>query len=273
MSAEIQIHACGVHTVVASRSRGTWWRAVLGGRLVMVCAVLAAGLSVVGVSSAFAGSPWWKLTSGLRPSSVQPGSALDEVQTLTISATGGDFTLERDNGNGHQGGFTEISTLKFDASNEEVQAALEAAFGAGNVRVASGPGGASPYTITFTGELADQPIDLLRASGGAKVVETTHGRADGEIYVTALNVGDASFDGGVAPLRVTDVLPSGLRAVGISGHESDLGDENAKGGIVLGCTRAPLACTFEGVMALFISRSKCVSTWSRKARSRGKITP
>src|SRR5580692_713299 len=58
-------------------------RSILCGLFVLVLVVLG------NASSAFALAPWWHVTSGSRPASVQPGSAKDEVQEITVSATGG----------------------------------------------------------------------------------------------------------------------------------------------------------------------------------------
>ncbi len=44
-----------------------------------------------GTGSAFAGEPWWHLTSGERPTDLHAGGeARDEVQEMTVSATEGD---------------------------------------------------------------------------------------------------------------------------------------------------------------------------------------
>jgi hypothetical protein len=80
----------------------------------------------------------------------------NEEQSLTIEATGGSFAL---------GYFDTGLTprLDFNASASSVQAALQALpeFGPGNVSVTGGPGGASPYVITFTGALANKDIRQL----------------------------------------------------------------------------------------------------------------
>ncbi len=94
-----------------------------------------------------------------------PAAITNEQQTLTISATGGTYTLS------FEGQST--GTMSFDASAEEIQTALEglSPIGAGNVEV-------SGRTITFQGVLAgiDVPeltADTLLLTGGSLKVETT----------------------------------------------------------------------------------------------------
>jgi hypothetical protein len=84
--------------------------------------------------------------------------ARNEVQALTVRATGGTFQL-------YFGG-TPTDPIAYDASAATLQAALEAnpAIGAGNVSVSGGPGNATgdnPYTIAFQGSLAGQDLGLF----------------------------------------------------------------------------------------------------------------
>jgi hypothetical protein len=87
-----------------------------------------------------------------------PVAALDgvnEVQSLTVTATGGSFTL------GFQG--ESSGAIPFDGSAGEVQAALEAipALGVGQVAVSGEAGG--PFSIEFTGSRAGQDVPELSA--------------------------------------------------------------------------------------------------------------
>ena len=81
----------------------------------------------------------------------------NEVETLTIDATGGTFTLDLD------GQVT--SAIAFDATAAAVDSALEAlpVLGAGDVTVTGAAGG--PYTITFTGAFAKTDVDELVGDG------------------------------------------------------------------------------------------------------------
>jgi hypothetical protein len=79
------------------------------------------------------------------------GPGTDEVQTVTVAATAGTFTLAV--------GASTTASLPFDATAAELQAQLEslAPVGAGNVTVTGGPGdptGSNPYRVTFVGALA-----------------------------------------------------------------------------------------------------------------------
>ncbi|HET9199002.1 MAG TPA: fibronectin type III domain-containing protein [Solirubrobacterales bacterium] len=90
--------------------------------------------------------------------------ARNEVQVLTVRATGGTFQLNYDGG--------QTGPLAHDASAATVEAAIEAlpAVGAGNVSVSGGPGdagGDNPYTVAFQGTLAGADLGQIsvEASG------------------------------------------------------------------------------------------------------------
>ena len=88
--------------------------------------------------------------------------------------------------------------------------------------------------VTFKGPFGYQPVALMGASGSAqaRVSELTRGRADGEIAVTAENLGDASVDGEAVPVTLTDMLPPGLEAVGYLG-----GRTRSRSGVQSRCGR------------------------------------
>lgn len=114
----------------------------------------------------------------------------DEVQSVTVDATGGTFTLTFD-------GQT-TTALDFDITAEDLEAALEALsnIGAGDVSVTGGPGddgGTVPYVVTFGGTLADTNVAqmtsdaaLLTGGAGTAVVATT--TAGGAAIAPALTV-------------------------------------------------------------------------------------
>lgn len=86
----------------------------------------------------------------------------DEVQEMTVRATGGTYQLY------FEGNSTE--PIAYDASAATVQSALEGlgAVGAGNVSVSGGPGdatGDNPYTIAFQGSLAATAVGQMFAFG------------------------------------------------------------------------------------------------------------
>jgi hypothetical protein len=94
----------------------------------------------------------------------------DEVEAITVNATGGTFTVSY--------GAETTAPINYNASAKEVQEALEALPALkGNVKVTGGPGGeggGTPYTLTFEGALAEQaitPVTTNRSAltGGAKL--------------------------------------------------------------------------------------------------------
>jgi hypothetical protein len=192
-----------------------------------VCVVLVGVFA--GVSPALAGSAWWHLGSGERPAYLHHGAARNEVQELTISATGGEYVLERVEA-GHEG----FTVVPFAATHEELQGLLEGMYGAGNVKVSGGPGdelGSHPYVIEFTNEMEGRAVQLIVAksnflglvmlTGGreeASVREVTVGKPDGQIVVTAANLGDVGANGEAVPIQVADKLPAGLKGVSIEGR-------------------------------------------------------
>ncbi len=59
-------------------------------RATMIMALLLSFLAVsVSSASAEAGSPWWHVSVGERPTNLQAGVGRDEVQEVTVNATGG----------------------------------------------------------------------------------------------------------------------------------------------------------------------------------------
>src|SRR5580693_7074588 len=73
--------------------------------------------------------PWWHLTIGAAPAVLRQGQAKNEVQEVTVSATGGKYNLS--------GSYPISASHEFawNASDSELQAGLEEMFGAGNVEV------------------------------------------------------------------------------------------------------------------------------------------
>lgn len=103
------------------------------------------------------------------------GVDVDEVQTVTIDATGGTFKLTH---NGNQ-----TAALDWDCTAGELETALEALASLTAVTVTGGPGATAPLVVTFTGADGgiDQGILLVTdnsLTGGAStvdVVETVAG--------------------------------------------------------------------------------------------------
>jgi hypothetical protein len=186
---------------------------------------------VVGVSGALGAvaSGWFRVASVSRPGNLGGGG--DEVQRVAVSGTGGEFVLV------DPATFTP-AFFKWDASAGEVQAGLEGLYGAGNVEVSGGPGdeeATKPYVVTFTGGLADRPVQPMLAEASefflscegatgancthqAMLTETAKGQADGFIVATAVNVGETAIDGTASPVDLVDVLPAGLEVLSAEGN-------------------------------------------------------
>jgi hypothetical protein len=236
-------------------------------------------MAFAGVSPAFGLSPWWHLSSGSRPTSIQPGSAKDEVQEITVSATGGLMIL-----------FVKGNpvVLSPSATHQEMQEAFEGVYGKGNVVVTGGPGdetGSKPYVVTFTGELADQPVELigtnrevfvfLSCAGAtgpdcrkeASVTEKTKGQADGKIVVTLTNLGDANANGEVNPVNIMDTLPAGLKATAIEGValKGTGAGGNDEGPVQ--CALSSLTCTFYGFLLPYDEIEMTISVLAEGASS------
>jgi hypothetical protein len=211
---------------------------VVGFRKCLVIGLAVAGMLLLAAAPAsLAQSGWWHLTSGTRPGYIEPGVAHDEVQEL-VTAPGtilGTPTtaFELYVGNEEVGFFASEPMAKElgvpVASASSIQQALEGFYGKGNVSVTGGsPGGApgsiTPLVITSVGKSSYQPVEKLTAydvtgEGGATVTVTAAGKPDGEVYVTAENVGNATIDAGATPVQILDRLPHGVKAVAMLGTE------------------------------------------------------
>jgi hypothetical protein len=241
-------------------------RAAIALAAVLTCALTASlAASLVAAPAAFAESPWWHLTSGTRPAYLYAGAGkagVDEQQAVTVKATGGRFVLanmtkqEVEEGKYFCVNGTEetpkFAEYEYNASASEVQAGLEqvCGYGAGSVEVSGGPGdagGTSPYSITFKGPLAERQVPLVNTEIGGEptplegTVEATISRdarpasPDGEIYVTAENLGDADVEGGKATVQLRDVLPKGLKATEVAGTKPFSGGDFQ--------ARSPIPCS------------------------------
>jgi hypothetical protein len=152
------------------------------------------------------------------------------------------------------------SEQPFNATPAEVQEGLEhvCGYGPGNVEVT---GSVGEYEITFKGALAEQPVRLINTEilgeptnidGEIKAEELTAGHAkspDGEISVNVENLGDAVADGSKAPLRIKDVLPPNLHAVGIVAARPIPGVVSLNTSLEVPCKLETLSCEMTGARA------------------------
>ena len=243
----------------------------------VLAVVIAVALAALCAASASASEPWWGLNVGAQPTNVRSGLATDEVQHLTISATGGDVALLEPNSLTEFGyelrTFEElrVAVVPYNATAGQMQAALETIYPSKQVRVPEVrvegetrtyvvvfPG--QPYVLAFpgqpgaavfaSGELApvfDPKAEALScagatgsncaASAAATVVST--GRADGQIVLSAENRGDEWTSG---EITIADKLPKGLEAVEIEGISGEGTGGFNRGAVT--CSLKSLSCKY-----------------------------
>jgi hypothetical protein len=222
--------------------------------------VVVAGLLTgsAGVAPARAESPWWHLGSASRPTYLKGGLAENDVQELTVKATGGEFAVYNGAALEMEGQFNEkgepnFAVFSFDAEAKALEEGLRAIYRSDTVKVSGGPGGVAPYKIVFPGQYVP-PVGangvLPVAMGGKELVgevnvtEVSRGRPDGEIVVTAVNLGDTNANPAAGPIAIADKLPAGLEAVGVEGFV----DEKVvnQRSYPLECSVRSLSCVFTG---------------------------
>jgi hypothetical protein len=217
-------------------------------RLLALAALAAIALYLIlSAAEARAESVWWRLTSGTRPATIAPGHATNEIRRLSVTASAGTYRLEepvlvnRDVVELHitpKAGESFIQ-LPFNAGAGEVRAGLEQLYGSANVKVIeSAP---KSFQITFKAARADQPVEL-KAAGEASLSTEVRGRADGEIYLTAENLGNQSVSGQNIPIHLKDTLPGGYKAVAIAATKPSIQGEVLRR-VPLGCDLQTLSCT------------------------------
>jgi hypothetical protein len=143
-----------------------------------------------------------------------PLTAVNEVQSVTVAATGGHFRLSF---KGEQSG-----EIPFNATAAEVQAALEGVpgLGAGQVAVTGEPGG--PWSVEFTGAHAGEDVPQLGANPGS--LEGPEPTA----AVATTTPGFSLFDDRAASAAVAGLLPSTLyhyRVVATNGSQTNNGPD------------------------------------------------
>ena len=230
-----------------------------------ILGVVATGALVVlvGVGSAYAGSPWWHLSSASQPTYLQPGQAKDEMQQVTVNASTGPYMLV-DEGVGFRLEGAQLSVrLEVGEEPKKVQEALEGMYGKGGVEVTGGPGpeATNPYEVyevKFVGALtyryvypmASVAYNLVGARKEVAVKEVAKGRPDGVIVVSAVNLGDASVNPETQPVTLTDKLTAGLTAVAIEATVDESISAYGDASHPLECALGSLSCTFTGKSSL-----------------------
>jgi hypothetical protein len=231
------------------------WGLFKNGVLGVIAACVLVG--VFGAAPACAASAWWHLASTSRPTYIQSGQAKDEVWQLTVDAVEGRYAIENSE--------KVTKALRANESPERVQKVLEEMYGlvSGEVEVRGGPGPVlgveyGAYEIRFVGGLADQRVAPFKVTsngslkyheeeepptGTAVVTELTKGRPDGDILLTATNLGDEFAYPATAQIVLTDKLPAGLEAIGVEGTADEGLDKTTS---QLACDVGSVTCAFTG---------------------------
>jgi hypothetical protein len=266
----------------SGRTQGGGVAALLARLRTLRCAAFmlsAAAVLVLGAaeaSPAAAASPWWHLETSSRPTYINPnagtpaipggpevqeihivtegfegegGQIFPQQADLTVKVAGvsvGEFATEQV---ANENGITLLS-----AAN--LRTALEAPYGANKVEVEQTAEGATiAFLITApsgkvitAGGIVGQASTSVLQPGTPETPEVP----DGEIYVTAEDVGNANVIANLTPVTLKDVLPPHLVAVGIGATEPEAqGNFNGRKPIV--CNEANLSCEFKGELAAFDS--------------------
>ncbi len=121
-------------------------------------------------------------------------NAVDEIQSVTVTATGGVFTLAF-NGEGS-------GEIPFNATAGEVEAALDGipGLGAGQVAVSGEAGG--PWSVQFTGARAGRNVPQLTVNAGGLA-----GPEPGAVVATT-TAGFSLFDDRAAAATIKELQPS-----------------------------------------------------------------
>ena len=246
---------------------------VVGG---VIAGVLLLGLVGGGVGVAFGAGcagcvPWWRVEVGARPSYLDPGSGRVEVQEIVTSEViQFRFRVEGEPLVGEAGEFfggyafdTYFSTeplasvegtVPLTAGNLQKGLEEKDEYGPGGVTVeetavgANGKpleNGAKRFLVSATSAGHAKKLQVVETEDGsaeAKVVR--EGRADGELFVAASNVGDADADGESAPVVIKDRLPAGVRPIE---YEAVSGASGAGTGETAGSGRGRVICELGSV--------------------------
>jgi hypothetical protein len=267
-------------------------------RIFMTAVVSLVFFSLLGtVASAEVPSPWFHLASVSRPGLLQAGAGVSEVQDLTVipgerftkgepesfvlsSASAGEVQEMKEGTRSYE----KLVFVKVGVEPGAMQTALETLYGAGNVQVTAVSAeaaelGLEPYVVSFKEALADRSVGVLNTEisplagfkGKATVNEVRVGRPDGELVATVINVGDATANGGVSPLKIVDTLPKGLSATFVEANSLNNGTES-RGPV--DCTIAAaqrVECTFSGTLPPFEQLEVIVGVLVAESAASGEV--
>jgi hypothetical protein len=228
-----------------------------------LCALLTA---TAALTAAFACAPlahgegvWWGLGSSSRPSYLKSGAGKPEipgepqVQEITVNLEGGNGAIEVKVGETELGFFAYPEAVAVEngvplLSAPSLQSALEGPYGAGKVTVTEHLAG-EVLSFKVNTRFGAPAIHLNETGIGTSHVAVispgtrgTPATPDGEIVVTAENLGDQSVSGRKSPVTLSDLLPPGLEAVAIEGSKPSR-EGNFLQREALPCSLETLSCT------------------------------
>ena len=242
--------------------------------LLLLAGVLLVWASGVSAASAESLAPWWGVTTGARPTSLQPGrktSEVVQVQEIVTSqgeALGFKGVVFSIGAGGRSAGLFASEPLAKELSEPEnpVTAAtagnIERALGGGaipyppgSVTVEGGPGGEAPLLVTSVGpeSLPALEVAALAEIGSAEAKPVSERHPNGQVFVAAQNLGDAATAGKVS---LADQLPPGVTAIGIARAAGSSGPSARQ---APSCSLKSLTCTFgEKCSEAEAGESRCV---------------
>ena len=225
-------------------------------RAALAATLLACALLAPPAASGAEGKPWWQVLSGSRPSHL-PSVGKAETQEVRSAKVGGNVAVSIEVGGkaiGCLGAGALAGTFCGEAPIEtaaQLQEALQAPYGAGEVEVQGGPvGSETPLTVTTEERwvpaiVLAPPLLSEKKIGNVSAEVTSAG--SGTLSITATNLGDGAAQGSTDPIAVTDTLPEGLEAYGVFAPVA--GAKGLAG--PLKCVQPDtrqLTCTFKGAL-------------------------
>jgi hypothetical protein len=246
-------------------------------RLAKSTAILGAAIALLAVSpissASAAPAPWWKIVTGSRPTNMwEPEDNVQEVKTAKAEVFGEEVLVAEVEVEGNAVGCMAAGALFGQPgsalcgafypgltpieSAADLQAALEAPYGAGKVQVSGGPAGGEPFIVTVSGKsvppVGVSPFEFGPpfppfGSASTKVLATG---GSGRLVATFTNLGDAPVDATKTPLTIVDELPEGMEATGVEafiGSSSDLLDCKVEASDRASCTFEDQLPPFESI--------------------------
>ncbi len=237
-------------------------------RLAVAVAALAIALTTAAAIPAAAGaaSPWWQILDGSRPSNLwEPSDSVQEIVTAKAKVEGEEVLVAEVKVAGEAVGCMAAGSFGGSSASsicegflhltaietaEDLEAALEGPYGAGEVQVSGGPAAGEPFTVTVSGRWVPavevspfKPIGLPPLGSASTRVLSTGG--SGRLVVTVTNLGNEAVDPSGNPVTIVDQLPGGVVALGAEGF-AGARDKFGPVECEVEAGGAEVSCTWEG---------------------------